>query len=244
MNLYETLKPADADLFRVLGINIAAFTVSLTEVETAIRILGLLAALVYTLLKIVDWVAARRGKRKAGGDLLPIWIVLAGLSVSGCSGVPRGMPGPSTVPVARAVQGADAAAGRVRASVERARTAVRGADAPLKRLGETATPAQRGDLVLVANTFRTLDRELGAARLGLRDSAVAHSQALANVTTLQGRIDGLADDLGRAQDAERKGRERVAFWRAWALRLGGLSALLLLWCFRRPILRLCGVPAL
>ncbi len=51
------------DFIKVTGINTMAFVVSLTDIEKAIRLAGLLAALVYTCLKIIDWFLDKRRHR-------------------------------------------------------------------------------------------------------------------------------------------------------------------------------------
>ena len=48
---------------KVTWINVMAFAISLSDAETAIRIAGLLAALVYTCLKIIDWFLNKRRQR-------------------------------------------------------------------------------------------------------------------------------------------------------------------------------------
>ena len=51
------------DAAKVAGVNTTAIIISLSGVETAIRLAGLVAALVYTCLKIADWVRDRKERR-------------------------------------------------------------------------------------------------------------------------------------------------------------------------------------
>ena len=185
--------------------------------------------------------AMRRRKRTMNHLIL---LLLSAALLCSCAGPRTRVPAPSTVQVARAAQSAGESTRKASASVERARTTAASVKAPLARLAKSATPEQRPDVLLVSNAVSSMAGELAQARVSLQAAEAAQAETLAQATDLQGRIDGMADDLGRAQDAERKSRDATGFWRAWALRLAALSGILLIWTFRKPILRLCGVPAL
>lgn len=52
------------DTFRVIGVNITAFAVSLADIETAVRIGAPLAAIIYTILKTYYMVRGEREKKR------------------------------------------------------------------------------------------------------------------------------------------------------------------------------------
>jgi len=50
------------DVFRVVSVNIGALVLSVSNIEVFFRIAGLVAAFLYTCLKIYDWISARFNK--------------------------------------------------------------------------------------------------------------------------------------------------------------------------------------
>ncbi|HWL54267.1 MAG TPA: hypothetical protein VNQ90_17640 [Chthoniobacteraceae bacterium] len=52
------------DLIKVAAVNVTAFIVSLTDLETSVRIAGMLVAMVYTGLKTYYLIAEKRERKK------------------------------------------------------------------------------------------------------------------------------------------------------------------------------------
>ena len=83
------------------------------------------------------------------------------------------------------------------------------------------------------------------------EATLALDRAETSIAEASDRIESLQTQITEAniarEDAAQKARDAegaVRFWRAATLKLTLLSIALGLWVFRKPILRLCGVPAL
>lgn len=156
------------------------------------------------------------------------WLLM--ISFSGCASSKNIVPAPSTVAVAQSVDKAKESASRAGASVQSAKAA-------LSKLEMTATDEQKHSVSVVKESLTTATRELDLIRVSL-------SKGSEETLILQSRIDGMAADYGRSLDKERAARAAANRWRKWALYLALLSGGLAVWIFRKPLLRLCGVPIL
>lgn len=157
-------------------------------------------------------------------------LIITVLVLAGCSSTRTRVPAPSTVAVARSVETA-------KESVSRAGKSVTTAKAAVAALEKTATPEQKP-------AVRTVKESLAVATAELEVIRVSLAKGTEETLLLQTRIDGMAADYGKALDNERAARAAADRWRKWALYLSLLSGGLAVWIFRKPLLRLCGVPIL
>ena len=82
------------------------------------------------------------------------------------------------------------------------------------------------------------------ATLALDQAETSIAQAADKIETLQAQITEATVARDDAEQRAKDAQGATRFWRAAALKLTLLSIALGLWVFRKPILRLCGVPAL
>lgn len=134
----------------------------------------------------------------------------------------------STAGVSHSIEAASQSAGAARTSIRTASEAVR-------FLSATATPAQKPAVVKIRQALGQADTHVATVSERLGEST-------ARTTALQGRIDTLAEDLGTAQETASQAKVGARYWKGAALKLGIVSAALLLWLLRKPVAALFGIP--
>ncbi len=202
-----------SDVAKVAGVNTTAIVLSLSGVEAAIRLAGLVAALVYTCLKIADWVRDRRersaGRASPDKSLLLLWVAWICFSgVTGCTSVARRPP---AVAVAQSIQSASVGAVRAQASARRAEVAIRTAAEAVTALEASAAPGQRPAAAVVRQSLKTAQQQVteAGAQLVAITNALADSDA--RLSAVQKQADKLATALVSAE-AKVAAYHRLKFW--------------------------------
>ncbi len=204
-----------SDVAKVAGVNTTAIVVSLSGLETAIRIAGLVAALVYTCLKIADWVRdrrehdAQREATKLDKSLLLIWAACICFSLSpGCASTRHR---PSTVAVAQSIQSASVNAVRAQASARRAEVAIQTAAEAVTVLEASAAPGQRPAVAEVRQSLKTARQQVTEAGAQLVAITKALTDSDARLSAVQKQADKLATALVSAE-AKVAAYHRLKFW--------------------------------
>ena len=124
----------------------------------------------------------------------------------------------------------------VRSAVESAQRASVNARAAKVAVGRAASSG--GTVAALAEANRQIDLTIEE----LDQTKASFEESEQRLDGLQAEVNALGDAAAKASEAQRREAAGRAFWRGCAVKLGALSAGLLLWTLRKPIAAMAGVP--